>query len=176
MHKTIAFLSGVVLLSAGGIMPAAANEAAVLIADAHEMAPMVVEGTVVDIVGNRVRVRPADGGAEEFYDINRETQVEAGLDEGSIIRLTLVDEEIVMVEGPGGQVQLAEMMDMEMMEEMSETEEVVEMEMETVERTVVEETTVMEEETMMVEEETMMMEEEEAVVEMETPEPIRALW
>lgn len=67
-----------------------------------------LDGTVVDIVSNRVRVRPSDGGPTRFYDINRAGQSTAGLAEDSPIELVLVDDEVIAVSGPSGQYQLSE--------------------------------------------------------------------
>lgn len=122
-----------------------------------------LDGTVVDIVSNRVRVRPSNGGARRFYDINREAQSATGLEENGPIQLVLVDDEVVAVSGPSGQYQLSDY-------EYQIAEMIVE-----------------EEETIVQEQETAVVEERETVTApvstpttrpqvVERTEPVRALW
>ncbi len=131
-----------------------------------------VRGTVLEMIGNRVRIRDHETGEAVFYDISESMQIDAGLQEGMEVVLVVMDEEVVAVreyiededsiaieeevgEESGGVVVEREM-------EQGAGIIVVEQESTT---TVVE--TVVEEETVVVEEETMV-----------TPqsEPVRALW
>ena len=98
-----------------------------------------LDGTVVDIVSNRVRVRPSDGSPTRFYDINRDGQSTAGLAEDSPIELVLVDDEVIAVSGPSGQYQLSDYdyQTSEMATEVDQVEEQVSIQRE--ETTVVEE-------------------------------------
>ncbi len=144
------------------VMPAAEAETISQVDDTAEST--VVSGTVVDIVGNQVRVRDSETGETAFYDIPRESQIQAGIEEGDVIEMVLMDDMVVAVSGPGGEsVQITEV------DETVVDEEVVEEEVVTTEETITTETEV-EEEPVVVQQET------ETVDTTETPAPVRALW
>lgn len=144
-------------------MPAAEAETISQVDETAETT--VVSGTVVDIVGNEVRVRDSETGETAFYDIPRESQIQAGIAEGDVIEMVLMDDMVVAVTGPGGEaVQIGEVDDETVVEETVVEEEVV-----TTEETVTTETEV-EEEPVVVQQET------ETVETTETPAPVRALW
>ena len=132
----------------------------------EESEPVVVDGTVVDIVGDQVRVRDADTEETTFYDIPRDQQIEAGLEEGDVIELVLVDDEVVAITGPSGRS--IELVDLD----------------EPTDETIVEETVTIEEETVTTETEETVVEQPTPTVQQpapvvettETPEPVRALW
>lgn len=131
-----------------------------VISQVDEAEPVTVSGTVVDIVGNRVRIRDAETEETTFYDIPRESQIEAGIEEGDVIEMVLVDDMVVAITGPGGEYVQIVAVDEDVTEETVTTTET---ETEVVEETVVEEPVAVEEETEMVET-------------TETTAPVRALW
>lgn len=150
-------------------MPAAEAETISQVDETAETT--VVSGTVVDVVGNEVRVRDSETGETSFYDIPRESQIQAGIEEGTVIEMVLMDDMVVAVTGPGGEsVQIGEVDDETVVdEEIVEEETVVEEEVVTTEETVTTETEV-EEEPVVVQQET------ETVETTETTAPVRALW
>lgn len=94
-----------------------------------------VSGTVIDVVGDRVRVRTPEG-AIEFYDIPREQQDEAGVQIGSPVTITLQDDEVVAVAGPSGEtVEIVAVDDLDTNDDLEETTT-------TQQQTTVEETTI----------------------------------
>jgi hypothetical protein len=129
----------------------------------------IVRGEVLEMVGNRVRIRNLDTGEESFYRMTESQQIDAGLYESMLVELVVVEDEVISVMAWEEEEEMVTetMIEEEMVEETMVEETMVE---ETVVEETVVETTVVEEE--MVETTTV----REEVAPISNPAPVPALW